>query len=244
MEGGLGRSDFFDFVFQSASGILSAMDAYANLPVPDEARPRLAELAALLREWNSKVNLVSRPDATHLESRHLAACLAPLRFLKFKGPASVLDVGTGGGLPGLPLAICYPHTKFLLVDSIGKKTRAVEDMARRLGLKNVEARQARAELLTGQFDFVLGRAVTALPVLVSWIRARVRPGEGHSLPNGLLCWKGGDLTAELAALGVEPRQRFFLEAFFQDEYFREKYILHFAAEDLARARPPEIEGNP
>jgi len=220
------------------------MDAYANLPVPDEARPRLAELAALLREWNSKVNLVSRPDAAHLESHHLAPCLAPLRFLKFKGPASVLDVGTGGGLPGLPLAICYPHTKFLLVDSIGKKVRAVEDMARRLGLKNVEVRQARAETLTGQFDFVLGRAVTALPVLVSWIRGRVRPGEGHSLPNGLLCWKGGDLTEELGALGVEPRQRFFLEAFFQDEYFREKYILHFAAEDLAKARPPKIEGNP
>ena len=220
------------------------MEPYANLPVPDTARPRLAELAALLREWNSKVNLVSRPDAAHLEKHHLAACLAPLRFLKLHGPASILDVGTGGGLPGLPLAICYPQAKFLLVDSIGKKVRAVEDMARRLGLKNVETRQARVESLTGRFDFVLGRAVTALPALVAWVRARIKPGEGHSLPNGLLCWKGGDLTEELAALGVEPRQRFFLEAFFQDEYFREKYILHFAAEDLARARPPKVEGRP
>ncbi len=237
------RSDFFDFVFPAASGILAEMEPYANLPIPEEALPRLAELAALVREWNGKVNLVSRPDAAHLEKHHLAACLAPLRFLKFKGPASVLDVGTGGGLPGLPLAICYPHVKFLLVDSIGKKVRAVEDMAQRLGLKNVEVRQARAETLTGQFDFVLGRAVTALPVFVSWVRARVRRGEGHSLPNGLLCWKGGDLTAELAALGVEPRQRFFLEAFFQDEYFREKYILHFAAEDLTRAKPPRAEGD-
>jgi 16S rRNA (guanine527-N7)-methyltransferase len=217
------------------------VELYDLLPVPLEARPRLAELAALLREWNSKVNLVSRADAAHLEKHHLAACLAPLRFLKLKGAATVLDVGTGGGLPGLPLAICYPQAKFLLVDSIGKKIRAVEDMIRRLGLTNVEARVARAETVTGSFDFVLARAVTALPEFVAWIRGRMRPGAAHSLPNGLLCWKGGDLTAELAALGVEPRQRFFLEAFFQDEYFREKYILHFAAEDLRNAKAPKKE---
>jgi 16S rRNA (guanine527-N7)-methyltransferase len=215
-----------------------AVDPYAALPVPEGARERLTELAALLREWNAKLNLVSRPDVENIERRHLAACLAPLRFLKLKGAASILDVGTGGGLPGLPLAICYPHTKFLLVDSIGKKVRAVTDMARRLGLNNVEARQARAETLTGHFDFVLGRAVTALPAFVAWVKGRVKAGDSHSLPNGLLCWKGGDLTEEIGALGVEPRQRFFLEAFFQNEYFREKYILHFAAEDLAKAKPP------
>jgi len=216
------------------------MDPYANLPIPDAARERLAELAVLLREWNEKLNLVSRADVANLERHHLAACLAPLRFLKFEAGATVLDVGTGGGLPGLPLAICYPQAKFVLVDSIGKKIRAVEDMITRLGLANVEARVARVEAMTGTFDFVLGRAVTALPAFVHWVRARVRPGAAHSLANGLLCWKGGDLTAELAALGVEPRQRFFLEAFFQDEYFREKYILHFAAEDLCRARAPVV----
>ncbi len=220
------------------------MDPYAQLPLPDAARPRLAELAALLREWNAKLNLVSRTDIENLEQRHIAPCLAPLKFLKLAPGATVLDVGTGGGLPGLPLAICYPEAKFLLVDSTAKKIRAVTDIAQRLGLTNVEARPVRAETLTGHFDFVLGRAVTALPLFVSWIKARLRPGAQHSLANGVLIWKGGDLTAELADLGVEPRQRFFLEGFFQDEYFKEKYILHFAAEDLARARPPRPPAQP
>jgi 16S rRNA (guanine527-N7)-methyltransferase len=212
------------------------MSPYAPLPIPPAAQPQLAALAALLREWNDKLNLVSRQDVENLERRHLSSCLAPLKFLQLESGATVLDVGTGGGLPGLPLAICYPQAKFLLVDSVGKKIRAVEDMAKRLDLKNVEVRNARAETITGGFDFVLGRAVAALPEFVGWIRGRLKPGAKHSLANGLLMWKGGDLTAELAALGVDPRQKFFLEAFFQDEYFKEKYILHFAAEDLLKPR--------
>jgi 16S rRNA (guanine527-N7)-methyltransferase len=208
------------------------MSIYAELPVPPDAEPRLAALAALLREWNAKLNLVSRADVENLERRHLAACLAPLKFLRLEPGATVLDVGTGGGLPGLPLAICYPQAKFLLVDSIGKKIRAVEDIAMRLGLNNVEARQARAESLTGQFDFVLGRAVAGLPEFTGWVRARLKRGSRHSLENGLLLWKGGDLAAEIAALGVAPRQKFFLEAFLRDPYFQGKYILHFAAEDI------------
>jgi len=213
------------------------MSPYAELPIPPDAALRLGELAALLREWNAKLNRVSPADVENLERRHLAACLAPLKFLRLEPGATILDVGTGGGLPGLTLAICYPQAKFLLVDSIGKKIRAVEDMANRLGLKNVEARQARAEALTGQFDFVLGRAVAALPEFAGWVRARLKRGSRHSLENGLLLWKGGDLAAEIAALGVEPRQKFFLEAFLQDPYFQGKYILHFAAEDIL-SKPP------
>ena len=208
------------------------MELYSDLPIPPDAAPRLAALAALLREWNGKLNLVSRQDVENIERRHLAACLAPLKFLRLEPGATILDVGTGGGLPGLPLAICYPQAKFLLVDSIGKKIRVVEDMARKLDLKNVEARQARAETVAGKFDFILGRAVAALPEFAGWVRGRLQPGARHSLENGLLIWKGGDLAAEIGALGVEPRQKFFLEAFLQDEYFREKYILHFAAEDI------------
>lgn len=215
------------------------MDPYAELPIPAGAVPQLAALAALQREWNDKLNLVSRQDVENLERRHLASCLAPLKFLTLEPGATILDVGTGGGLPGLPLAICYPQAQFLLVDSIGKKIRAVEDMVQRLGLKNVEVRQARAETVPGTFDFVVGRAVTALPEFVGWVRGRLRPGSRHSLASGLLLWKGGDLTGEIAALGVEPRQKFFLEAFLNDAYFREKYILHFAAEDiLNKTRAP------
>jgi 16S rRNA (guanine527-N7)-methyltransferase len=212
------------------------MDPYAELPVPPEARERLVALAALLREWNQKLNLVSRQDVEHLERHHLAPCLAPLRFLKLAPGATVLDVGTGGGLPGLPLAICYPEARFMLVDSVGKKIRAVEDMVAKLGLKNTEVRLARAETLTGTFDFILGRAVAGLPQFVSWIRGRLKSGKRNSLANGMLIWKGGDLTAELLALGVQPHQKFFLEAFFQDPYFTEKYILHFVADDLRRAK--------
>jgi len=213
------------------------MSPYADMPIPPEAAPQLDALAVLLREWNAKLNLVSRADVENLERRHLAACLAPLKFLRLEPGATILDVGTGGGLPGLPLAICYPQAKFLLVDSIGKKIRAVEDMASRLGLKNVEARQARAETVPGQFDFMLGRAVAALPEFVGWVRARLKRGAPHSLENGLLLWKGGDLAAEIAALGVAPRQKFFLEAFLQDPYFQAKYILHFAADDIL-SKPP------
>lgn len=219
--------------------MLLRMSFYPELLIPPQAESQLTALAALLREWNDKLNLVSRQDVENLERRHLASCLAPLKFLTLEPGATVLDVGTGGGLPGLPLAICYPQAKFLLVDSIGKKIRAVEDMAQKLGLQNVEARQARAETVTGKFDFILGRAVTALPEFVGWVRGRLQQGTRHSLANGLLLWKGGDLTTEIASLGVEPRQKFFLEAFFNDPYFREKYILHFAAEDiLTKTRAP------
>ncbi len=198
----------------------------------------LIEWAVLVREWNEKINLISRKDIEHLESRHLAPCLAITNHLQLMQGARVMDVGTGGGFPGLIMAICYPQAQFTLVDSIGKKVAVVQDIAERLGLRNVVARQARAESIQREFDFITGRAVKNLPEYFSWIKGNLRRGQRNSLPNGVLYWKGGDLAAEYAAVGIEPRRTIDLEAELKDPYFAEKYILHFDARDVPRARVP------
>ncbi|MEM1223626.1 MAG: 16S rRNA (guanine(527)-N(7))-methyltransferase RsmG [Verrucomicrobiota bacterium] len=196
----------------------------------------LAEWAALIREWNQKVNLISRKDIDHLEVRHLAHCLAITNHLKLMDGIRVLDVGTGGGLPGLPMAICYPQAHFTLIDSIGKKISVVDDIVLRLGLKNVTARQCRAESINKKFDFVTGRAVKNLPEYFSWVKTNVRPGRRNSISNGVIYWKGGELDTELEAIGIRPRRTIDLEADLGDPYFTEKYILHFDARDLPRLR--------
>ena len=206
--------------------------------VPPEAWPLLREWAALLREWNVKINLVSRKDIDRLEDRHLAHCLAVTRHLRLMHGARVLDVGTGGGLPGLPMAICYPQARFTLVDSVGKKVGVVRDIAGRLGLKNVDAHHCRAEALDRSFDFVTGRAVADMAVFIGWIRSRLRPGRRNSLPNGVLYWRGGELEPEFEALGIRPRLQYDLGAELGDRYFEGKYLLHFDARDLPRARAP------
>lgn len=200
---------------------------------------RLALWAEAMREWNQKINLISRKDIDALEQRHLAHCLAITRHLKLMAGTRVLDVGTGGGLPGLPMAICYPQAHFTLIDSIGKKIAVVRDLVDRLELKNVDAKQMRAEQLNKQFDFVTGRSVKNLPEYFSWIKNNLRRGERNSLPNGVLYWKGGAFEDELSALGIEPRTVFDLEFDLQDPYFQQKYILHFDARDVPRARLPK-----
>jgi 16S rRNA (guanine527-N7)-methyltransferase len=153
----------------------------------------------------------------------------------------IMDVGTGGGFPGIIMAICYPQTHFTLIDSIGKKITVVQDLADKLGLKNVEARQCRAEEVKKQFDFITGRAVKNLPEYFSWIKDNIRRGERNSIPNGVLYWKGGELDDELAALGIRPRKTISLGETFSDPYFEQKYILHFDARDVPRARKPRKE---
>ena len=176
----------------------------AWFPDFDDARwAQLEAWAALMREWNAKINLVSRKDIEHLEVNHLAPCLAVTRVLKLMHGARVLDVGTGGGLPGVVMAMCYPQAHFLCVDSVGKKVGVVEDLAKRLEIRNLEVRHCRAETLAREVDFVTGRAVTSLPVFVSWIHRIVRRGYKHSLENGVLYWHGGALEA-----GLEPTRLF------------------------------------
>ena len=194
--------------------------------------------AVLLRDWNSKINLISRRDINHLEEYHLSHCLAITNHLKLMQGTRVLDVGTGGGFPGIIMAICYPQAHFTLIDSIGKKVTVVKDLADQLGLKNVEVGQYRAEEVKKQFDFVTGRAVKNLPEFFSWIRENLRRGSRNSIPNGVLYWKGGELEDELELLGIRPRKTILLEQTFSDSYFKDKYILHFDARDVPRVRKP------
>ena len=211
-------------------------DQFPN--VSAEAWAILEDWAERLRDWNQKINLISRKDIDHLEERHLAHCLAITNHLKLMHGARIMDVGTGGGFPGIIMAICYPQAYFTLIDSIGKKITVVQDLIDQLGLKNTEARQCRAEQVNKQFDFITGRAVKNLPEYFSWIKGNLRRGERNSLPNGVLYWKGGALEEEFQALGIRPRKTISLEESFADPYFEQKYILHFDARDVPRVRKP------
>ena len=213
-----------------------------QFPHIEEAAWSLLETwAALLREWNTKINLISRKDIDYLEARHLSHCLSITNHLKLMSGTRIMDVGTGGGFPGIIMAICYPQAHFTLIDSIGKKITVVQDLVDKLELKNVEARQCRAEEVKKKFDFVTGRAVKNLPEYFSWIKDNVRRGERNSIPNGVLYWKGGELDDELAVLGLRPRKTISLGETFSDPYFEQKYILHFDARDVPRARMPKQE---
>ena len=197
--------------------------------LPKETWAQLREYTDLLREWNAKINLVSRKDMERLETKHLAHCLTITNFLRLMPKAQVLDVGTGGGLPGIPLAICYPQAKFTLMDSIGKKVMVVEDMVHRLGLKNVEIRRGRVEEMPKKrsFDFVIGRAVTALPTFFGWVNNKIRKGSRNSPANGILYLKGGDYSEELKSYGLHPAKIWKLDEIIPQAELGEKYLIHF-----------------
>ncbi len=204
--------------------------------IPTDRIEVLQNYVELIREWNSKINLVSRKDIDAFEQHHLAHCLAITPKLKLMAGTRLLDVGTGGGLPGIPLAIMYPQAQFVLVDSIGKKIRVVEDIVKRLDLKNVECKCCRVEEIKREFDFVLGRAVTNLALFCDWIKNNVRIGKKNALENGLLYWRGGNLDEEIKGLKMRPRNIFKVRDTVDDAYFDEKYILHFLAQDLRNRR--------
>lgn len=201
---------------------------------------QLEEMASLHREWNAKINLVSRKDIDNLEWHHYAPCMAAIKFLKLMDGARVIDVGTGGGFPGLILAVLYPECRFTLVDSVGKKILVVKDIVARMKLKNVEVLNVRVETIRKEYDFVTGRAVTALPAFIRLTRSLVKKGAKHSHDNGLLYWKGGPLAPEKEVMGVNPDDTFEIKPLLEnDEYFFEKYILHYRSNSMNRARIPE-----
>ncbi|MFL2927849.1 MAG: 16S rRNA (guanine(527)-N(7))-methyltransferase RsmG [Opitutales bacterium] len=197
--------------------------------ITDTSWTALRQYTSLLREWNGKINLVSRKDMDRLETKHLAHCLTITHFLRLMPKAQILDVGTGGGLPGIPLAICYPQARFTLMDSIGKKVMVLEDMVEKLGLQNVEVRRGRVEEMPKRrsFDFVIGRAVTALPTFFNWVNNKIRKGSRNSPANGILYLKGGDYTEELKTSGLHPAKIWDLDDFLPQAGLGEKYLIHF-----------------
>lgn len=182
-------------------------------------------LLPLYMEWNSRINVISRKDMENFQLHHVLHSLGIARTIGFKAGSRVLDVGTGGGFPGIPLAIFFPETEFLLVDSIGKKIKVVNEVATALGLKNVQARHARAEDIKGSFDYVVSRAVTALPVFVGWVREKIKPAGFNDLPNGILYLKGGDFEAELKQVQMKSKV-FELSQWFEEPFFETKKLVH------------------
>jgi len=184
----------------------------------EEQRRQFAKLESLYQDWNRKINVVSRKDIDELYLRHVLHSLGIACFINFRPGAAVLDVGTGGGFPGIPLAIAFPETEFTLVDAIGKKIKVVEDVVEGLHLKNVKVRHARVEELDGSFDFIVSRAVAAMPTFVHWVRNKIKKKSVHERKNGILYLKGGDLTEELKdyeTVEIYPLSQYFEETFFE-----------------------------
>lgn len=194
--------------------------------LPFEQLERLAQLDPLYRAWNDKINVISRKDIDALEVHHVLHSLALAKVISFRPGTKVLDVGTGGGFPGIPLAILFPEVEFCLIDSIGKKIKVVENVVEALGLKNVKVMQMRVETMKERFDFIVSRAVTAFPAFVALTRGRVREGGFNALPNGILYLKGGDFEDEVRAYG-RSITIYNISDFFQEEYFTTKKIIYF-----------------
>ncbi|MCF8320792.1 MAG: 16S rRNA (guanine(527)-N(7))-methyltransferase RsmG [Flavobacterium sp.] len=182
------------------------------------------QLEALYHDWNSKINVISRKDIDQLYLKHVLHSMAIAKIQKFEAGTYVLDVGTGGGFPGIPLAILFPETRFYLIDVIQKKINVVKAVADALELKNVKAEQMRAENVKGDFDFIVSRAVTNMPDFVSWIKDKIKKQQKHQLKNGILYLKGGDLTEELA--GFPNAKEYNISEFFEGEFFETKKVVH------------------
>lgn len=190
----------------------------------DNQVQQFQKLEALYHDWNAKINVISRKDIDELYTKHVLHSLAIAKVQPFEPGTYILDVGTGGGFPGIPLAILFLETRFFLIDVIAKKIKVVQAVADALELKNVKAEQLRAENVKGDFDFIVSRAVTNMPDFYSWVKDKIKKQNKHELKNGILYLKGGDLTEELAAFPKATEYN--ISNFFSDEFFETKKVVH------------------
>ena len=186
---------------------------------------QFAALFDVYKEWNDKINVISRKDFDTLYERHVLHSLAIVKFLPFQNGSKILDIGTGGGFPGIPLAIMFPECQFHLVDSIGKKIKVVQEVAAALGLKNVKATHGRAEEVKDKYDFVVSRAVAELELLVKWSQGKISKKQINAIPNGLICLKGGDLSEELKAVN-QYKELYSLNDYFTEDFFETKKLVY------------------
>lgn len=197
--------------------------------VTEEQLKQFESLLEIYNNWNEKINVISRKDMENLFERHILHSLSIAKIISFKPNTKILDVGTGGGFPGIPLAILFPEVDFYLVDSIGKKINVVNAVSQELGLENIRAEQIRAENVKGYFDFIISRAVTSMPVFLSWIENKISKIQYHEMNNGIIYLKGGDLQEELLPIEKDKKKRikiYNIYEFFPSEFFETKKIVH------------------
>lgn len=191
----------------------------------DEQTRQFNALGELYIDWNAKINVISRKDIDHLYEHHILHSLGIAKFIRFISGSRVLDIGTGGGFPGIPLAILFPEVHFHLVDSIGKKIKVAQSIADTIGLKNVTSRHSRIQEEKGMFDFVVSRAVMTLPELVKLVRKNIAKEQRNTFPNGLVCLKGGDLNKETHPFGKDVLS-IDLKDYFEEDFFETKKVIY------------------
>lgn len=205
------------------SALVEVLKYFQNLT--EKQVNQLGQLAPLYQEWNAQINVISRKDMDEFYTRHVLHAMGIAKVMPFADHSKVLDIGTGGGFPGIPMAILFPHVQFTLVDSIGKKIKVVEAVAEALGLKNVSAIHERAENIQGKFDFVVSRAVTAMDRFIPWCKNKFLTEQKNSLSNGILYLKGGDLTEELKPV-KQLYKLYPLANYFENDFFETKQVVY------------------
>jgi len=196
----------------------------------DDQIQQFSALQDLYTDWNAKINVISRKDIENLYERHILHSLTIGKFIKFRTGTKIVDLGTGGGFPGIPLAILFPNVDFTLIDGTGKKITVVNAVAEALELENVKGIQVRAEEIKMKFDFVVTRAVATLDKLMPWTQRLVHQNDRHAIPNGLIALKGGRVNAEISALGKGAySEKYPIHKYFQEQFFEEKYLIYVQA---------------